>query len=237
MKESEFTKHRRRYSRFTRMGRDKVTQLNYLLASGNTCIEVANHIQEIWGDSLDIKATSLEKQLQRYRKDVVYPTLDTKVEFTKENLQKWEEGGKAEGTAVHARAGAAEDSVILEGVVILSNAPSRNALADIEELIEVQRARLLKLYERELKTPILLGDTTREIKQLADLYKQHSSLQMDMGLITRVPRKHQLEGLNTSALESKTHYLKSKEQQDRYCEAVERTFNILSSMGVVDEDE
>ena len=67
-------------------------------------------------------------------------------------------------------------------------------------------------------------NTKLEIQLLARLYEQMSDLQMDMGLIRKVPAKFQVEGMATRTQQLLEQAMKKSEKVD---EALTRAYAVL----------
>ena len=186
-----------KYARIYNMGVDRVEQVKYMLATGVSPNKVAHHIQNEWGEIADVLQDSLHKQLQRFRKEIVDPGLKTKVVVPLDELEGAEDLGdgrvRHRGLTLPTVPGATLDGESYTGVILVNKVPkSRDVVGELNELIELQKARVKKLYDREFASPLLLATLRNEIRQLGELLKMMGALQLETGVLTRVPKKQQL---------------------------------------------
>lgn len=111
-----------------------------------------------------------------------------------------------------------------------------DVLSNLTKLIELQQTRVSKAIHAE--NTILKGLTDRklrfELQLLGNLYVQLADLQMDLGLLRKVPQKLQIEGMA-----SRTQVLLQTAMQKsrRVDEALSKAFAVLDGkFSVVPED-
>ena len=64
-----------------------------------------------------------------------------------------------------------------------------DAVGELAELVDIQKARVNKLLEREKTMPMLFGTLGNEIRTLSSIIGQYAELAMETGVIARAPRK------------------------------------------------
>ena len=87
------------YQRLLALGPDRVAVLDGMLARQDSAPEVAKLIQEEWQEFLDVKTSTLVRQLNRYRAQHILPKVLLAVEAKKDDKKskkekKMEEGAK-----------------------------------------------------------------------------------------------------------------------------------------------
>ena len=109
-------------------------------------------------------------------------------------------------------------------VALAKFAEKVDVLESLTRLIEMQQERVSKGYELE-KNHLTLSFTLKfEVQTLAAMYRQMSDLQMDMGLIRKVPAKFQVEGMATRTQQLLEQAMKKSEKVD---EALTRAYAVL----------
>lgn len=93
-----------------------------------------------------------------------------------------------------------------------------NVVAEMNTIILTQKARVTKLLEKEKGLPVLLKDATENIRILGTMLEKMAGLQMDVGLLKRVPKevdvaidvsKEEFEFMERAkSVESKAHVYK-----------------------------
>ncbi|MDH5185117.1 MAG: hypothetical protein OEX12_14640, partial [Gammaproteobacteria bacterium] len=93
-------------------------------------------------------------------------------------------------------------------------------------------------YNREIDAPVVLRDVTRELGVLQGMYKDFAALQMDLGVIKRVPKRHAIEGIIDIDSEERRMVQASKKEQAQIDQVLNDIDTILrSEMGISSGDD
>jgi len=158
------TKHRRPYARIYDMGQDKVSQIDAMLMKGDKPLQVATYMQQNWNLHLDINLMTLEKMVLRYKNDII------SAQIAKTEL------------AAAGQTGIAKRVQDFKGKIIAEETLCR--------IVLLQQTRVDKLYDVESKMPsMVMNQLTKELTLFKDMLNQLSGLQMDLGILQRVPKK------------------------------------------------
>lgn len=63
-----------------------------------------------------------------------------------------------------------------------------DTMGELESLIEIQKARFLKMYEKEKDSPLLMAGVTTEAMNLQKMLQELARLQLETGTIKRAPK-------------------------------------------------
>lgn len=157
------------YKRFIDMGTERQLALDQLLHQDKPFTDIVKILQGEWGEFLDVKPDTLNKNLQRYKAKYLIP--------------RWQ----------NAQAKVAAGVVGNEKEFAASAKRMRGKLDVMdcyEELIDIQRDRILKVYEREKKMPdgIVLDSLNKLFRDYSNSLNQYSNLQMETGVVKRAPK-------------------------------------------------
>jgi hypothetical protein len=206
------------FARIYNLGSDYVHRIEFMFAQGKSSPYVARLMQEEWQMNTDVRRESLVRQLRRFREQVVLPNLQVIAEVGRAQEEEGETEEKEKVTAI----------VLIDGSL---DPQKRNVLKDLNDLVEVQARRLSKMLKREETAPILLKDVTKNMEVHAKLLHQMSELQFDLGMQTRVAKKHVIDGtleLETAGgHEQRQAYAQSIESQQQAARALQSLNNIL----------
>lgn len=157
------------YSRFTEMGRERQLLLDTMLLKDEPMSVISRVLQEEWGLFKDVKNNTLQKQIQRYRDQVVLPRV--------KHLRAKEEAGVIGGDQRMTR----NTKKMVERL---------NVLDEWEEILAIQKARILKVYakEQELKDGKIMDSLTKLFKDYQMGLSQYTDLQLDTGYLKRAPK-------------------------------------------------
>lgn len=155
------------YSRFYDMGTERLTALDTMLLKDEPMSVISRTIQEDWGLFTDVKNNTLQKQIQRYRDHVVLPRL--------QHLRAKEEAGyygRDERTTKGTK-------VMLQRLVVMD---------EWEQVLAIQKARILKMYEREKGLPTTMDGLSKLFKDYQHGLAQYGNLQLETGYLKRAPK-------------------------------------------------
>lgn len=157
------------YQRFFDMGAEKLAAMDTMILRGDEMSAISRVLQGEWGFFPDVKNNTLQKQVQRYRDHFLIPRV--------QHLQaKVETGviGQDKRTAPTAKA-------MFKRLDVMER---------WEEIVELQRARILKVYKREQGMPdgVVLDSLTKLFKDYNHSLAQVTDLQLETGYLKRAPK-------------------------------------------------
>lgn len=161
--------HTYKYKRLYDLGSDRLAIIESMLTNGDSPATVAEHIQIDWNECTSVKLGTLEKQIQRYRNDVLEPKLLVAAE-----------NAASKGTAVSQQMKRFRDSVDVK--------------SKLNEGISMQWERIQRAYTKEaLKGPDAKLDPTinKELRPFTDMCRALATLQLETGELRRVPKQVQ----------------------------------------------
>ncbi len=170
-----------KYKRLYDLGSDRLGIIDSMLTNGDSPAIVAAHIQDDWGQCLTVKPGTLEKQVLRYRTDVLEPKLVMAAEAAVEK-----------GTLNTESMSKFRETV--------------DVMEKLNESINMQWARIQKAYAKEL----LKGDKgkldpsiNKELRPFTDMCRVLAGLQLETGVVRRVPKQVQgfFQQLDTTELQ------------------------------------
>lgn len=180
------------YSRLFALGDERVAIIDGMLARQDAADEVAALIQKEWGEFTDVKTSTLVRQLNRYRAQNIVPKLLLAMSAKQTDSE-------AVGKAYKA---------LVERL---------DVMAELQDLIGVQKSRLTKALERESLLPVLMSGTQNEIKLLADLLTKLGDIQLETGALKRanktVSANHQNPDGSVNSVQLKIEYSESEAQR------------------------
>lgn len=174
------TSYKYKYKRLYDLGADRVAIIDSMLTSGDSTMSVVDRIQVDWKECTSVKVPTLDKQLQRYRKDIIEPRLLLAVERAEEAGVSISKGMKTFREHV-------------------------DVIARLEEFVNMQGARIRSAYTKEKlkgKDGKLNPEINRELRPFTDMCRVLAGLQLETGVVRRVPRQVQgfLQQLDPSEL-------------------------------------
>lgn len=167
-KEDQPYGYRYKYKRLYDLGSDRMGIVDSKLTHGDSTMSVAEHIQIEWNACTGVKITTLDKQLSRYRKDILEPRLVAAANKATEN-----------------------------GTKITKEMKAFNESVDVSELLSqsvtMQWARIQKAYAKEVGKPEGKLDPTinKELRPFTDMCRVLANLQLETGVLRRVPKQVQ----------------------------------------------
>lgn len=170
-----------KYKRLYDLGADRMAVIDMMLTSGDSTQKVVEKIQIEWNECADVKSPTLDKQLQRYRKDIVEPRLIMATEAAVASGVPTSQGMKRFREQV-------------------------DVMARLDELINMQTERVRKAYAKEQlkgKDGKLDQNINRELRPLTDMCRVLAGLQLETGVVRRVPKQVQgfFQQLNSNELQ------------------------------------
>ena len=161
--------HTYKFKRLYDLGSDRLAIIESMLTNGDSPATVAEHIQKDRMECADVKPGTLEKQILRYRTDVLEPKLVMAAEHAAEK-----------GTATSKAMAAFKSNVDIK--------------AKLTEGINMQWERIQRAYTKEaLKGPDAKLDPTinKELRPFTDMCRALATLQLETGDLRRVPKQVQ----------------------------------------------
>lgn len=200
------------------LGRENLTAIETRIARGDTLAEVAKFIQKELGFYPDVKETTLIKQVQRYKLDIMEPKL----------LKQVLDGKDVRSTLDKLK-------------------QNMNVLQEFQELALTQKERITRALQREKEMPLLFSWLHREILTMDKLLNSVASVQMDLGILNRVPKKHIVADITELQKKAAEAHERSVVDLDEYklaiaefqslVNALEGDFTVESEEGFLEEEE
>jgi hypothetical protein len=152
-------KKREPFKRLHALGAARIAEIDQMIGRGDLPRDIAQIIRAEWGLLTDVRADSVKKMLERYRK-----------------------------TELRAKV-IAQVSGANELVRTKTMQKRLNAMEEIQNLVAVQRGRFEKMLVREQAGPLLLKQVSEEGRLLKDMLVELGKLQLETGLLVRAPKK------------------------------------------------
>jgi hypothetical protein len=140
------------------IGSELLHEVDEKLKFGTSSYDVCEFLHER-GVLLDVKADSLRKMFDRYRK----------TELRDKTIAALTQAQRNSGT--------------------VSVVKRLHAIDELEELCRIQHARLTKVLGQEQKAPLLIKSVGEEASRLQSMLGDLARLQLETGLIQRAPKK------------------------------------------------
>ena len=147
------------FKRLYALDEERIEQVNEMLSKGLPASQVAQVIQSEWGLLADLKPDSVKKMLERYRKTDLRERILAQV------------------------------AGVTEGMHTTTLAKRVSALEELTDLATVQKGRYQKAVQLEGGKPLLLKQATEEGRLLKEILVELGRLQLDTGVLARVPRR------------------------------------------------
>ena len=157
-----------KYKRIYELGTDRLGIVDSMLTQGDSAMKVAEHIQFEWNACTEVKISTLDKQIQRYRKDVLEPRIVRAANKATEN-----------GTSITKEMNAFQESVDVQDMLTQS--------------VKMQWARITKMYAKEAGNHDGKPDPNinKELRPFTDMCRVLANLQLETGVLRRVPKQVQ----------------------------------------------
>lgn len=158
-----------KFKRLYDLGADRMAVIDMMLTNGDSTQKVVEKIQIDWNECAGVKSPTLDKQLQRYRKNIVEPRLIIATE-----------NAHAAGVATSEGMKKFRDQV--------------DVMDKLNQSINMQWSRIEKAYAKEqLKgnTGKLDPNLSKELRPFTDMCRVLSALQLETGVVRRIPKQVQ----------------------------------------------
>lgn len=158
-----------KYKRLYDLGSDRLGIMESMLTNGDSPLSVAEHIQQDWQECTEVKQSTLVKQIQRYRADVLEPKLLMAAEKATEK-----------GSAISKEMGKFREAV--------------DVMEKLNQGMNMQWHRIEKAFTKEdLKGADgkLDQNIKQELRAFTDLARALATLQLETGVVRRVPKQVQ----------------------------------------------
>lgn len=172
-----------KYKRLYDLGSERMAIIDQMLSDGISTMKVAEKVKDEWGECSGVKIVTLDKQIYRYRKEILEP----KLEYVREMSDR-------EG--------------ISQSDAMKKFRTTVDVMDRLEMLINMQTVRVQKAFAREEKnTKDGKGkpDNTinQELRPLTDMCRVLAGLQLETGVVRRVPKQVQgfFQNLDTKILQ------------------------------------
>jgi len=170
-----------KYKRLYDLGADRLGIIDSMLTDGISTMTITERIQKEWGECTEVKVTTLDKQIMRYRDSIVEPKLKLAAER-------------------------ADNEGIMVGKAMKKFRESVDVIENMSEAFNMQWSRVQTMYVNEMrKGPNAKMDSAinKELRALTDLGRTLASLQLETGIIRRVPKQVQgfFQNLDTKEMQ------------------------------------
>ena len=157
-----------KYKRLYDLGADRMAVIDMMLTNGDLSSAVAERIQVEWNEYVSVKTATLEKQISRYRSDIVEPRLVMAAEIA-----------SASGVAVSKGMKKFREQV--------------DVMDRLNQSINMQWARIEKAYATELlnKEGKLDPNINKELRPFTEMCRVLAGLQLETGIVRRIPKQVQ----------------------------------------------
>lgn len=158
-----------KYKRLYDLGTDRMGIIDSMLTKGDSTMSVAEHVQFEWNACTSVKLATLDKQISRYRKDVLHP-----------RLAKAATDASKKNTSITKEMKTFNDQV--------------DVIQFLNESLNMQWARIQKLYAKEAaKGPDgkIDPNINKELRPFTDMCRVLAGLQLETGAVRRVPKQVQ----------------------------------------------
>lgn len=162
------SKKNKAHSQIYRLGADKVELIDLMIFKNVTVTDIATRIQQDWKQYTKIKFGTLKQQVSRYKKSVI----------AKANAKKII-------TAKNTRSGNPKKELEynIQDYIGIYNAEEK-----LKALCQLQERRMMKLHEKESNLSMVMESMRREVETYKGLLSQLVNVQMDLGILQRVPK-------------------------------------------------
>lgn len=201
----------RGYARILGLGEKRVNEIHLLFYAGRTAKDVAEILQNDWLEFSDVNPSTLTRQLVRYRGDKLDQAL-----VTDPNPKQL-----------------VDEELPPKALLVLRKVENKiDSHTALEELVLMQRDRLNKIYTHELKLPSVMDAVRKEVDMLAKLLQQLAGLQMDLGVIVRIPKKvsTEINILSDESAEQEKIITNSMKNLDQSMTATHKAFSLLEEI-------
>lgn len=200
-----------KYNRLIGLGETRFRAIESMLMDGQSPEVVTDKIQKEWGEFGDVDRSTVVKQLQRYRNEVIEPRI-------------YETSRRAKSR---------------KDFFIRARKMSQNLDVgqELTTLYLTQKGRIGKLLEQESKMPQLLLNQVREELKLANsLLANLQDFQLKTGLVKAAPTE--IHGiLSVEASPGKDTFFRMVESQDALRGATKEAMALLSDRPQLDDAE
>ena len=163
------TGYTHKYRRLYELGSDRMGIIDSMLTAGESSRTVAEKVQDEWNQCAQVKVATLEKQIQRYRNNILEPKLALAAEVASQ-----------EGTTIPVAMKRFNEQV--------------DVMEKLNEAINMQWDRIQKAFAVEDKK----GDKgkldsaiSKELRPFTDMCRVLAGLQLETGVVRRVPKQVQ----------------------------------------------
>ena len=199
-------KGRPKYAKLRALGRDRYIEVENLLLSGESMVELARFMQTQWGAYPDESEASVVTMLKRFKREVIVPKINNAAKV----LQK-------------------SDRTVLSTL----NA-TIDVGQELMEIIEFQKGRVHQLSLVELEDKKILGSLRKEIKLLLECLGALHKYKVDLGMLDRLKEGGPLVQMNV--LNSVNEFHQNVAGKDQLAEATAKAIELLGNPNVIDAE-
>ena len=170
-----------KYKRLYDLGADRLGIIDSMLTDGVSTMTITERIQNEWGECTNVKLTTLDKQIIRYRDNIVEPKLRLAAER-------------------------ADHEGIQVGKAMKKFREAVDVSETMTEALNMQWSRIQTAYMKELRKGAdakLDPAINKELRAFTDMCRVLANLQLETGIIRRVPKQIQgfFQNLDTKELQ------------------------------------
>lgn len=176
-----------KYTDIFALGTARVREIDAMFVTGKTASEIAHVIQNEWIALPNKSPIALIRQLNRYKKDHVSSHFVTGSTDEK-------------GTTI---------------IKFVKYSHQRDVMQELDELIELQRTRVQKSLDIEAKLPTTNWTTTQEMQFLQKMYRDYAQLQLETGVLKRVPQELHVRPHSEAIEASRNAHFASVQNQEK----------------------
>ncbi len=178
--------HRKKKAAFKRLyalGEERIGMINSMMMQNENSLDIAKVIQKDWGKYKNVSAESLAKQLSRYKSTELMTAPSNQLDPISTE----------------------------EKMAILQDLGDRvDSVACMNELVNIQRNRIMATVAREEKFIMPLSWLSKDIIAMASLLKDLLEMEFDTGLRRRIPKTDGLHLVPHENSESYSNYINKK---------------------------
>jgi len=191
------SKKKTAFKRLFALGDERIASINSMMMQNENSLDIAKVIQKDWGKYKGVSEASLAKQLSRYKSTELLTAPSNQLDpiSTEEKM------------------------AILEGL-----GERVDAVSGMNELVNLQRNRIMATVTREEKYIMPLSWLSKDILALSSLLKDLLEMEFDTGLRRRVPKTG---GLHLVPHENSESYEKYVNNRTSFQEVSDATMDLL----------
>lgn len=172
-----------KYKRLYDLGSERMAIIDQMLSDGISTMKVAEKIKDEWGECSGVKIVTLDKQVYRYRKEILEP----KLEYVRQ---------------MSDREGISQSDAMKKFMTQVDVMDRLNMLINMQT-VRIQRAFAKEDKNNKAGKGKLDPTINKELRPLTDMCRVLAGLQLETGVVRRVPKVVQgfFQNLSTNELQ------------------------------------